>query len=209
MIVRPTAGVSAIVLAGGRSRRLGTDKALLPFLGKPLIARIASALGELTDDLIVVTNQPARFTALDLPARLVSDERPGLGSLMGIYSGLKQSRYWHALVVACDMPLLSVSLLRHMTTLVAGYDVVIPEVNGMLEPLHAIYGKGVLGPMARQLESGERQIIQFFPQVRVRVLREREIDVFDPEHLSFANVNTRQDWDTIQERLSTGSSYPQ
>jgi len=205
---KSAAGVSGVVLAGGRSRRLGIDKAFLRLFDQPLVARVVNTLVSLSDDLIVVTNEPALYAELGLPVRLVGDERPGQGSLMGVYSGLRQARYSHAVVVACDMPFLSRSLLRYMTSLTADYDVIVPEVNGMPEPLHAIYGEASLRPMARLLADGERKIIRFFPEVRVRVVKESEIDQFDPDHLSFLNVNTRQDWDRIQQMVSTGSSFP-
>ncbi len=197
-----------MVLAGGQSRRLGTDKALLPILGRPLIVRAVASLGELTDDLLVVTNSPARYEQLGLPARFVADEQPGYGSLMGVYTGLKQARYPHALVVACDMPFLSLPLLRYMVSLAAGCDVVVPAVGDWLEPLHAIYGKACLGPIERMLEAGERKIVRFFPEVRVRVVQEAEIDRLDPQRLSFLNVNTPEDWDTIRAISSTSSSFP-
>lgn len=201
-------GVSGVILAGGRSQRLGSDKAFLPLFDQPLVARVVYTLASLSDDLIVVTNTPAPYAALGLPVRLVGDEHPGQGSLMGVYTGLRQARHPHVLVVACDMPFLSQPLLRYMTTLMAGYDVVVPEVSGMLEPLHAIYGERCLPPMARLLASGERKIVRFYPEVGVRIVKESEIDQFDPNHLSFLNVNTRQDWERIQAMLSIGSSSP-
>ena len=103
--------VSVVVLAGGQSKRLGCDKSLLGLDGQPLLTRTVHRLAALSDDLIVVTNDPARYESLSLPARLVPDERPGEGSLMGIYSGLKVARHPHALAVACDMPFLNLSLL--------------------------------------------------------------------------------------------------
>jgi molybdopterin-guanine dinucleotide biosynthesis protein A len=190
--------VSGVILAGGRSQRLGIDKAFLPILGQPLVARTVQKLAALSDDVIVVTNQPASYAALRLPVRLVRDEVPGQGALMGIYSGMKAARHPRAVVVACDMPLLSLPLLRYMTTLAAEYDVVIPEIDGMFEPLHAVYGQACLQPMARLLAASEHQIIAFFPEVRVRAVDQREIDAFDPDRLSFLNVNTREDWERAQ-----------
>jgi molybdopterin-guanine dinucleotide biosynthesis protein A len=198
MPAQAVTSVSGIILAGGQSRRLGIDKAFLPILGQPLVARTVQKLAALSDDVIVVTNQPALYTALRLPARLVRDELPGQGALMGIYSGMKAAHHPQALVVACDMPFLSLPLLRHMTTLAAEYDVVIPELDGMFEPLHAVYGRACLQPMARLLAAGEHQIIAFFPEVRVRVIDQREIDAFDPDRLSLLNVNTREDWERAQ-----------
>ena len=191
-----------VVLAGGRSRRLGRDKAFLMLDGQPLVVRTVDRLAALSDDLVVVTNEAARFEPLVLPVRLVPDERPGEGALMGIYSGLRAARYPHALVVACDMPLLSLPLLRYMLPLANGSDVVIPRVAGLLEPLHAIYGKACLPAMGRLLDQGQRQIIAFFGQVRVRYVEEDEIARCDPHHLSFVNVNTPEDWERVQRLLA-------
>jgi len=198
----PGPPVSAIVLAGGQSKRLGRDKALLELQGQPLVTRTVQKLAGLSDDLLVVTSDPARYAPLGLPVRLISDERPGVGSLMGIYSGLRAARHTHALAVACDMPFLNLPLLRYMLPLADGYDVVIPRLGGFFEPLHAIYGKSCLSFMAGLLEQGRRQIIAFFDQVRVRCVEEGEIEWFDPHHLSFVNVNTPGDWERVQELLS-------
>ena len=193
--------ISVIVLAGGRSRRLGIDKSLLEIEGQPLISRTVRALESLSDDLIIVTNEPSRYGSLAVVARFVPDERRGMGSLMGIYSGLKVARYSHALAVACDMPFLSLPLLRFMASLADGQDVVIPRLDELLEPLHSVYGRVCLPFMAALLEQGRRKITAFFPEVRVRYVEEQEIDLFDPSHLSFVNVNTPEDWESAQKLL--------
>ncbi len=198
----PGPPVSAIVLAGGQSKRLGRDKALLEVEGQPLVSRTVHRLAALSDDLLVVSSDPARYAPLGLPAKLISDEQPGVGSLMGIYSGLRMARHTHALAVACDMPFLNLSLLRYMMPLADGHDVVIPRLGGFTEPLHAIYGRSCLPFMAGLLERGQRQIIAFFDQVRVRYVEAGEIERFDPHHLSFVNVNTPGDWERVQELLS-------
>ncbi|HFD40695.1 MAG TPA: molybdenum cofactor guanylyltransferase, partial [Anaerolineae bacterium] len=123
--------ISGIVLAGGQSRRLGRDKALLEIEGRPLLARTVHTLAALSDDLIVVTNAPERYAPLGLPVRFVADEKPGIGSLMGLYSGLKAAHHPYALVVACDMPFLNPALLRYLLSLTAGYDIVIPRRDGL------------------------------------------------------------------------------
>jgi molybdopterin-guanine dinucleotide biosynthesis protein A len=194
--------VSVVVLAGGQSSRLGSNKALLEVQGQPLVVRTAHKLMALSDDLIVVTNEPDLNEPLALPARLVPDEKPGQGALMGIYSGLKAARHAYMLAVACDMPFLSLPLLRYMLSLVDGLDVVIPQIDDLLEPLHAVYGKTCLPAMARLLERGQRQIIAFFHEVRVRRVESEEIDAYDPEHLSFLNVNTPADWARVQDLLA-------
>jgi molybdopterin-guanine dinucleotide biosynthesis protein A len=190
----PGAVVSVVVLAGGKSSRLGRDKALLPIEGQPMLARTVQRLSALTDDLIVVSNELESHGSLAMAARLVPDVEPGQGSLMGVYSGLRVARHAHALVIACDMPLLSIPLLRYMVGLAQGYDVVIPRLNGLLEPLHSIYGKACLPPISRLLDQGQRKITAFFQEVRVRYVEEDEIDAFDPHRLSFLNVNSLADW---------------
>jgi molybdopterin-guanine dinucleotide biosynthesis protein A len=193
-----TSGASAVVLAGGQSRRLGRDKSLLVLDGQPLLVRTLSRLADVSDDLIVVANDPGRYAPLQLPARLVPDERPGVGALMGIYSGLRAARHHDAVVVACDMPFLNIPLLRYLLSLRHGYDVVIPSLQEGLEPLHAIYTKSCLPAMGQMLARGRRRIIAFFEQVRVRRVSQAEMERFDPEHHSFVNVNTPQDWERVQ-----------
>jgi molybdopterin-guanine dinucleotide biosynthesis protein A len=197
-------GISAVVLAGGRSLRLGKDKSFLLIGGQPLVARTVQTLAQLSDDLLIVTNWPERYEPLGLPARLVSDEQPGLGSLMGIYSGLRAARYPHALVVGCDMPFLNLALLTHMLPLAEECDVAIPRVHGLLEPLHAVYGKTCLPAIARLLAEGRRKVIAFFHEVKVCYLEDDEVNRFDPDHLSFLNVNTEEDWARVQAILAGG-----
>jgi molybdopterin-guanine dinucleotide biosynthesis protein A len=204
--VSPEIALSVVILAGGHSRRLGRDKSLLEIDGQPLLARTVQRLGALSDDLVVVTNDATRYESLSLAARLVPDEEPGMGSLMGIYSGLQATCHPHALVLACDMPFLSLPFLRHMATLAPGHDVVIPRLGSLLEPLHAIYGKSCVPFMEELLAQGERKIAAFFHRVRVRYVEEVELDRFDPDHLSFVNVNTPQDWVRVQEVLGLGTA---
>jgi len=183
--------VSCIVLAGGRGRRLGTDKAFLKIGGRVLIEGIVEKMARIGDEVIIVTNSPQRYSHLE--ARLVGDIYPGRGALGGIYSGLRAARSDHSLVVACDMPFLDLRLLRYMILLSPGQDVVIPRVGGLTEPLHAIYSKQCLPPIERVLASGDRKIISFFPEVRVRYIEEQEVKLFDPQCLSFFNINTLAD----------------
>jgi molybdopterin-guanine dinucleotide biosynthesis protein A len=193
--------ISVVVLAGGESRRLGVTKAFLEMEGKPLVAHTVGRLSALSSDLIIVTNDSEPYRRLGLGARLVPDERQGVGSLMGIYSGLRAAHHYHALVVACDMPFLSLPLLHYMTGLVEGQDVVIPRMGRWFEPLHAIYSKDCLGPIARLLEKNRRRIMSFFPDVHVRHVERDEIDRFDPERRSFLNINTPADWERVQDLL--------
>jgi molybdopterin-guanine dinucleotide biosynthesis protein A len=197
--------ISVIVLAGGRSRRLGTDKALLKLDGKWLLVRILQALSSLSDELLVVGGEQAKLAHLQVS--IVSDAYPGLGPLAGIYAGLKAMRHERGLVVACDMPLLSLELLRYMILLSNDFDVVIPRIGRELEPLHAIYSSACVRPIAEELERGCLRVIGFFSQVRVRYVDQEEIDAFDPRHLSFFNINTPEELETA-ERLILERAKP-
>lgn len=199
--------MSAVVLAGGGSRRMGTDKALLKMAGGgTIIETILSKLARLSEEIILVTNRTPRYERLGV--KLVADIYPGKGSLGGIYTGLCTMSHSHGLVVACDMPFLKLPLLRYMLVMAPEYDVVVPRAvpwgglkgikeetakEHLLHPLHAVYSKSCLEPMKDLLERGDLRIISFYPRVRVRYVEEREIDIFDPEHLSFFNINTPAD----------------
>jgi molybdopterin-guanine dinucleotide biosynthesis protein A len=193
--------VSGIVLAGGQSSRLGTDKAFVNVNGQPLIEHIVAKLTKLSDDVIIVTNSPQKYGHLE--AKLVGDIYPGRGALGGIYSGLRTATNAYGLVVACDMPFLDLNLLRYMILLARGHDVVIPRIGELTEPLHAIYSKNCLEPIDRLLAQGGLKIIDFFPAVRVRYVEEGEVDIFDPQHLSFFNINTPSDLEKMR-KLARG-----
>ncbi len=183
--------VSGIVLAGGQSRRLGTDKAFVQIGGVSLIERVTNRIRQISDDVVIVTNNPENYRDLGFP--LVGDVWPGMGALGGIYSGLRAIRHERALVVGCDMPFLDLRLLRFMILLAADYDVVIPRLDGLLEPLHTIYSRSCLVPIANLLQAGNRRIVDFLDQVRVRYVDQSEVGIFDPQGLSFFNVNTPED----------------
>lgn len=193
---------SAVILAGGESHRLGKDKALLEIDGQSLLSRTVQKLAALSDDIIVVSGNPGDYEHLALDVRFVADERPGMGALMGVYSGLSAARHTSALAVACDMPFLDLELLRYMVAMSPGYDAVVPRLEGnLLEPLHAVYGKRCLPFMAQLLAQGRRRIAAFFDDVEVFYVEEPIIAKLDPLHLSFLNVNTPADWQRVQSIL--------
>jgi len=194
--------VSGLVLAGGQSSRLGTDKSFINVNGQSLIEHIVAKLTRLSDDVIIVTNSPDEYDHLE--ARLVGDIYPGKGALGGIYSGLRAAANAYSLVVACDMPFLDLNLLRYMIILAREHDVVIPRIGGLPEPLHAIYSKHCLEPIDRLLARGGLKIVDFFSEVRVRYVEEGEVDIFDPQHLSFFNVNTLNDLEEMKKLARKG-----
>ena len=190
-------GITVIVLAGGQSRRLGRDKAVVPFGGEPLIRRVIRWAGDAVggNEVIVVTGGVARGGELPLDAehRVVVDLLPGRGTLGGIYTGLATARNEWALVVACDMPFLSAPLLRYMTMLREGVDAVVPAIGGRAEPTHALYSRRCLPAILQRLQAGQLKAAGFLDLVRVRYVNEDEARRFDPELLSFFNVNRPED----------------
>lgn len=192
------APLSAAVLAGGRSRRMGEDKALLPLApgGAPLLAVVLERLGGIADDpFIVATDRPA-YGAFGVP--VYADAYPEAGTLGGIATALRHAKHEHCLVVACDMPFINPGLLAWMAALPRTYDALVPRVPGesrqgsgvIWQTLHAIYGKGCLGPIERRLAVGERKVIGFFDEVRLTAIDLAQIARFDPDLRSFFNANT-------------------
>jgi molybdopterin-guanine dinucleotide biosynthesis protein A len=190
-------GVSAVVLAGGMSRRLGRNKALEPIGGQPLIFRITERLAKIAEELVVVVNEAERATVLPLPpgAKVTVDRYPGKGSLGGLFTGLSAATQPWAVMVACDMPFLSVALLRHMLSLREGHDAVVPVVEERPEPLHALYSTRCLPFMERRLQADDLKIARFFDEVHVCYVPEAELRRLDPELQSFFNINTQEDVD--------------
>lgn len=193
--------ITAVILAGGRSRRLGRDKAVEPFDGEPLIRRVirraAAGVNARAGDVVVVVDSPARAAALPLEPeqRTAVDAFPGNGPLGGIYTGLAAARTEWSLAVACDLPFLSIPLLRYMAGLRDGVDIVAPVINGRPEPTHAFYSRRCQPAIAARLQAGRLKAADLFSDVdvTVRYIDETEIRRFDPELLSFFNINRPAD----------------
>ena len=181
----------AIILSGGNNRRMLHNKAFLQMGQKSIIEREIEVLSTFFSRIIVVTNTPENHEHLRVS--LVSDVVPGKGPLGGIYSGLMASKDKYNFVVSCDLPFLNAGLISYMIELTEGHDIVVPRLNGLVEPLHAIYSKHCLIPIKRQLDRNELKIQSFFGEVKVRYIRESEIKKYDPKGIAFFNVNTEED----------------
>jgi len=192
-------GVTGVLLAGGKSSRMGRNKALMTLAGQRLVDRAMTVLSSVLDDLLMVTNSPELYA--DLGVRMVPDVVAGKGALGGIHSALHHAAAPHCLVVACDMPFLNADFLRYIVDQRAAYDVVVPIADGRPQPLHAVYGKACLQPIARRLESDRLHVVGFFPDVRVREVTAQELAAFDPEGLSFRNLNTPEEFADAESRL--------
>jgi len=173
--------------------RLGRDKALEELGGQSLIERVIDRLSPLGTEIIVVTAGEDQSFLPDLKVKRLSDVYPGRGALGGIYSGLKAASTFYSLVVACDMPFLTVALLRYLMELSPGFDIVIPKLEGELEPLHAVYSKDCLGPIEAMMGEDRLKVTDLTDRVRVRYVGDEELAIFDPERLSFFNINSESD----------------
>lgn len=186
--------VTGVIQAGGKSIRMGGEpKALVPLGGRAIIERVVDAVRAVTGDVLIVTNTPALYAHLGLP--MVPDIFPDHGSLGGIYSGLAAVPGDAAFTVACDMPFLSVEVVRLVASRAAEADVVIPQIAGQWETLHACYAKSCLGPIERRLRSGRLKIIGFFDEVRVLAITEAQIARLCDPAVVFMNVNTPDELD--------------
>jgi molybdopterin-guanine dinucleotide biosynthesis protein A len=194
----PLYGVTGIILAGGNSSRMGSNKALLPYRGGRFIEAIHRQMIELFDEVLLVTNSPDQYSFL--PCRKVADIYPGMGALAGLHAGLLHSAGRHIFAVACDMPYLNSSLVRNIAESRASADVVIPQGDRGIEPLHAIYSKSCLLPMEQELQSGQKRIVSFFPGVKVMQFPRAEVARLDPEFNSFRNINTPHEYFEMRNR---------
>jgi molybdopterin-guanine dinucleotide biosynthesis protein A len=187
--------ISSIILAGGKSLRLGYDKVLERVGKTSILEQVISRIDSLSKDIIIVTAKERTFAPLagHPKVKIVSDIFPGQGSLGGIYTGLKKSSSFYNLVVAADMPFLNESLLRYIIEVSDGFDFVLPKVDNLYEPLHAVYSKNCVTPIETILGQGKKVIIELFNYVKVRYIGAEEIDRFDPQHRSYFNINTKED----------------
>lgn len=184
--------VTGVILAGGQSSRMGSNKALLPYGGGRFIESIYRQFTNLFSEILVVTNSPDQYSFL--PCRKVSDIFCGMGALAGLHAGLQHAAGGHIFAVACDMPYLNGSLIRRLAALRSSADAVIPQGDNGPEPLHALYGKRCLPFMETALATGKRRIISFFPDVNVCMFSREEVAGIDPAFDSFRNVNTPEDY---------------
>jgi molybdopterin-guanine dinucleotide biosynthesis protein A len=206
--------LTVAIQAGGQSTRMGEDKALKSFLGRPLIQRVVDRMMPIADEIIVTTNHPDDYTFLStstLPSvaarrlRLMPDLKPGRGSLGGLYTALFFATHPVVAVVACDMPFANPSLLEaaHRLLVEEEADVVIPRLDEGYEPIHAVYRRAACIPAIESaIDAGQWKVIAWFPQVKVRALMPEEIRLYDPSGLAFWNLNTPEEFAEAERRAS-------
>jgi molybdopterin-guanine dinucleotide biosynthesis protein A len=199
--------LTIVIQAGGQSSRMGEDKALKPFLGKPLIQRVMERLNPIADELIVTTNRPDEYRFLN--TRLVSDLIPERGALGGLYTAIFSATHPYVGIVACDMPFVSQMFFERATKLAVEEeaDVVIPRIkseetqkSGGYEPLHALYRKETCLPAIEDaIQKDLWKVIAWFGKVKVRDVTEDEMKSIDPSGLYSWNVNTPEEFEQAEE----------
>jgi molybdenum cofactor guanylyltransferase len=196
--------VTGIILAGGRSSRMGSPKALLPFAGEPLIVHIVRRLQRLFDEIVVVAAPEQALP--ELPVTLVRDVIAFQGPVGGIYYGLKAARGEIGFVTSCDSAFSSAPLISHLLSLAPGFDAVVPRWEGRLQPLHAIYRRTVLPFLEAQLANGELRPVFLYDRVPTRIVEENEIRRLDAHGDSFFNMNTPDDYAQARRRWDAESA---
>jgi len=196
--------ISVLILAGGRSRRMGQDKIWMALDGAPMIEHVIGRMLPVAGEFLFSANAPERFAALaralPVPGRVIADRFPDAGPLAGIHAGLLAARHDLLLALAADMPFVNLALIQRMIALADGFDAVVPQTvhpeTGEItwEPLHAIYRRSCAPAVAARLAAGARQVLSFFADVRIRPFSPVEVAALDPDGRSFFNVNTPEDW---------------
>lgn len=179
---------------------MGRDKALLPFNGKPLIERVINRVASLGNELVITTNKPRDYIKFGFP--LYEDILPGYGALGGMYTALSVSRFPVVIVVACDMPFVSAGILAMSIEMLQAdnADVVIPRTENGYEPFHAVYRRETCLPaIMRAIQSGEKRLISWFPNVSISTIPVPELLHHDPQRIAFMNLNTKEDFTNAEE----------
>lgn len=193
---------TGIILAGGSSRRMGKNKALMPLGCATLIEHTLCRMQSVTTNLLLITNTPSLYGHLGV--RMYTDLIPNMGALGGIYTGLTHADNPAAICVACDMPLLQPRLLSYLTTVLGEDDAAVPYVENPDSPvpkfqtLSAVYSKKCLSTIKQMFVEGELRVHALYNRISVRVVPPSEWRQFDPHGHSFFNINTPEDFNIVR-----------
>jgi len=183
--------VTGIILAGGKNKRMGVNKAFLNICGKRIIDNTLSIYRRIFSEIIIVTNNPEDYSYSGV--KLIKDIIPGKGSLGGLYTGLVEAKNQYCFVSACDMPFINENLIVYIMSF-NGYDIVVPWVEGNYEPLFALYSRDCLRIIERQFDEQNYKISDLFSKVKIKKISVEELKLFDYELRSLININTPKDY---------------
>ncbi len=193
--------LSGIILAGGMSRRLGRNKAIENIANKPLLSIVCDAIKPFVNELIIVVNNKQRQKELSFlkNTKFTIDKYNNSGSLGGIYTGLLKAKNEKAIIVACDMPFISPSIISLMISKIkSSIDIIIPETEGFKHSTHAIYSKSCIKIIKKNLDDNNLKISNIFNMCKTKIISEKEIYDTEPNTASFFNINTEVDLTTAK-----------
>lgn len=189
--------ITGVILAGGKNRRFGSEKALAKINSKRLIDRIITAMSDVFEENIIIANKANLYKEFNL--KIYPDILEGKGPLMGVYTALHHSSS-DIFVTACDMPLVSTNVIRKIIASFEGYDVVIPKHNGKLHFLHAVYSLRCFDILKKKLDRGFLGLKDIVEELNCNIVEEFK---FDDDHLSpFFNMNTPDDFSLVKDHIN-------
>ena len=194
--------VTGVILAGGQSRRMGENKALMELGDDSLIGHVIRCMQNVTDERLLITNSPTEYGHLGVPMH--GDILPGTGALGGLYTGLTHASHDAVLCAACDSPFLNPKLLTYLVSVLGEYDAVIPETFAhhedttqiTLQTLCAVYSKRCLPIIESMLRESELRVHALQERAHIKRISPEIWQEFDPDGMSFFNINTPQDFET-------------
>lgn len=195
--------ISGIILAGGRSRRLGADKREVRVGGAALLDRAVALCAPLVDDLVITARESGQPRG-GVP--VIADEIPDRGPMAGLLTGLRHCRHPRALVIPVDMPLLTVEFLRFLIQAGTGAAITVPRWRRGIEPLVGVYTRACSAPLAERVAGGATAVHAFIQSaaLTVRVVDAPEIEAFGPPERLFFNINTPEDVAAAEAMLAEG-----
>ena len=197
--------IAAVILAGGKSSRMGKDKALLNLGKQKMIEYVLEEIRDVFKDILII-GSPESYDFPGVPVE--PDIIPGRGPLSGIHAGLIHTGKDYVFVTACDMPFVNKKLIQYMINKLDNkYDVLIPRVGEFMEPLFALYGKRCIAPIEENLNAGRYKVLDFLPKVRVNYIYPEEINAFVEPEKVFFNVNTPQELERAKDIFSNKDKY--
>ncbi len=193
--------ITGVILAGGSSHRMGTDKSFLDLGGTPVIGHVIKAMTSAFTRVYIITNDPDKYARFGLPMK--ADVMPGIGTLGGIHAGLYYCEGNAAFFAASDMPFIRPALIDYLVGAFHNTDAVVPFIHGEYEPLLAIYAKSCLSAVEKTIASRKRRAVGFLSSVRVKKIRDDEFSAVDPDYVSIFNINTPEDYERAK-RIEEG-----
>ncbi|MFQ5580114.1 MAG: molybdenum cofactor guanylyltransferase [Nitrospiria bacterium] len=194
--------ITGVILAGGKGRRMGQEKALIELGGKTLLKGVADCLLGLFSEVLIVTDVPERFP--HFPYRCLVDDRSGLGPIGGLHTALRATQQETVFLTACDMPFLHSGVIRSMVSALGRYDLLMPRLSNKLHPLHALYTKKCLPAIEAQISGRDLALHRLPKLVNGGIYLERTFRQIDPALLSVVNINTPEDLAEARSTLERG-----